>query len=349
MDIAKRFETNPILRPADVPASRKVLRVECVFNPGAFRWRGRIGLLMRVAERPVQRDGVVAGAVLDGSAADGIHKMEFDPSDGSLDTSDPRLIVHGGCTYLSTLSHLRLAWSTDGERFEPAAEPTLVGCGPLERYGIEDCRVTEIDGTFYLTYTQVSAAGVGVGLAVTRDWREFDRHGTILPPANKDCVIFDRKLGGEFVCLHRPAGVEIGGPYIWLARSKDLIHWGRHECVARTRPGRWDEQRIGAGAAPVRTEHGWLEIYHGADGNQRYGLGAMLLDLADPARVLARSEEPIMEPVTDYEREGFFGNVVFTCGHVVDGDRLTIYYGAADRVICGAHLSIRQILHTLGR
>ena len=349
MDIAERFETNPIVRPADVPPSGDGMAVECVLNPGAFRWQGRTGLLMRVAERPVQRDGVVIGAERDGSAAGGIRRVEFDASDPRLDTSDPRFIVHGGRTYLSTLSHLRLAWSGDGVCFEPVDEPTLVGSGPLERYGIEDCRVTEIDGTFYLTYTQVSAAGTGVGLAVTRDWRRFDRRGTILPPANKDCAIFDRKIGGEFVCLHRPTGVALGGSHIWLARSKDLIHWGRHECVAQTRPGRWDELRIGAGAAPIRTEHGWLAIYHGADGDQRYGLGAMLLDLDSPARVLARSEEPIMEPVTDYEREGFFGNVVFTSGHVVDGDQLTIYYGAADEAICGARLSIRRILQTLGR
>jgi predicted GH43/DUF377 family glycosyl hydrolase len=110
----------------------------------------------------------------------------------------------------------------------------------------------------------------------------------------------------------------------------------------------WDAARVGAGAAPIRTPEGWLEIYHGATVNPtRYCLGAMLLDLEEPWKVLARSTEPIMEPITDYERVGFFGNVVFTNGQLVDGDELTIYYGASDSVICGARFSIDEILRTL--
>lgn len=110
----------------------------------------------------------------------------------------------------------------------------------------------------------------------------------------------------------------------------------------------WDSARVGAGAPPIRTEKGWLEIYHGADENNRYCLGALLLDLDDPSIVLARSDEPIMEPKEEYEKVGFFGDVVFTNGHLVDGDNLTIYYGASDEVICGAEFSISRILETLG-
>jgi len=109
----------------------------------------------------------------------------------------------------------------------------------------------------------------------------------------------------------------------------------------------WDSQRVGAGAAPVRTEAGWLEIYHGADHNSRYCLGALLLDLEEPWKVLARSREPIMEPTADYEQTGFFGQVVFSNGHVRDADRLTVYYGACDSVICGADFSIAEILQSL--
>jgi predicted GH43/DUF377 family glycosyl hydrolase len=136
---------------------------------------------------------------------------------------------------------------------------------------------------------------------------------------------------------------------MWIAESPDLVHWGNHRCLAHTRPGKWDSARLGAGAAPVRTTEGWLEIYHGADPDNRYCLGALLLDLEQPWKVLARSEEPIMEPSFDYEQNGFFGKVVFTNGHVVDGDTLTIYYGASDSVICGARLSIQQILQSLGK
>jgi predicted GH43/DUF377 family glycosyl hydrolase len=110
----------------------------------------------------------------------------------------------------------------------------------------------------------------------------------------------------------------------------------------------WDSARVGGGAAPIRTSDGWLVIYHGADANNRYCLGALLLDLQSPATVIARSQQPIMEPIAEYEQVGFFGNVVFTNGHVVDGDELTIYYGASDSVICGAKFSIRQILQSLG-
>lgn len=117
--------------------------------------------------------------------------------------------------------------------------------------------------------------------------------------------------------------------------------------MATTRNGRWDSARIGAGAPPVKTEKGWLEIYHGADENNRYCLGALLLDLDDPSKVIARSEEPIMEPSAPYELDGFFGNVVFTNGHIVEGDKLTVYYGSCDEVICGAEFSVSEILATL--
>ena len=113
---------------------------------------------------------------------------------------------------------------------------------------------------------------------------------------------------------------------------------------AQSREGYWDSARLGAGAAPIRTAEGWLEIYHGATKENRYCLGALLLDLDEPWRVIARSETPIMEPLASYEQEGFFGQVIFTNGHLVDGDNLTLYYGAADSVICAAQISIADIL-----
>jgi predicted GH43/DUF377 family glycosyl hydrolase len=169
----------------------------------------------------------------------------------------------------------------------------------------------------------------------------------ILPPHNKDCALFEEQIGGKYYALHRPSSPELGGNYIWLAESTDLVHWGRHRCLAHSREGCWDSARVGAGAAPIRTSEGWLEIYHGATKENRYCLGALLLDFDEPWRVLARSEEPIMEPLAPYEREGFFGQVIFTNGHLVEGDRLTIYYGAADSVICAASFSIQNILASL--
>jgi predicted GH43/DUF377 family glycosyl hydrolase len=109
----------------------------------------------------------------------------------------------------------------------------------------------------------------------------------------------------------------------------------------------WDSARVGAGAAPIRTDQGWLEIYHGANKENRYCLGAMLLDINDPSKVIARTDEPIMEPIATYEQTGFFGNVIFTNGHIIEGDQIKIYYGASDEVICGAELSISEILSNL--
>ena len=345
-DIAKRFAENPILRPADIRPSIAGMKVECLLNPGVFRFNGKTWLLLRVAERPEQKPGTTSFPILDATGE--LQILEFDNADPKLNRADPRIISYDGKDYLTTMSHLRLVASTDGINFrEDQSYPAMLGQGELESYGIEDCRVTQIGDTYYLTFTQVSEHGVGVGLRSTTDWREIRQHGMILPPHNKDCAVFSERVGGKYYALHRPSSQFIGGNYIWLAESPDLVHWGRHRCIAHSRAGFWDSARIGAGAAPIRTPQGWLEIFHGADGNHRYCLGALLLDLESPWKVLARSREPIMEPVAEYERTGFLGNVVFTNGHVVQGDAVTIYYGASDSVICGARLSIQEILDTL--
>lgn len=342
-----RFAQNPILTTQDIEPSNPGLVVECVLNPGVFSFAGQTWLLLRVAERPRQQEGLISFPVMQ---EDGSMKiLEFAKDDPKLDLSDARMVRHNGTTYLSTISHLRLVSSHDGIHFsEPENQPTKIfGQDMLETFGIEDCRVSLIEGSYYLTYTQVSENGVGVGLMRTCDWVNFERKGMILPPHNKDCSLFEEKIGDRYYALHRPSGVDVGGNFIWIASSPDLVHWGGHRCILRTREGMWDCARVGAGAAPIKTKDGWLEIYHGADFNHRYCLGAVLLDLDDPSKVLARSQEPLFEPVTDYETRGFFGNVVFTNGHLVDGDEITMYYGASDEVICGAKLSIEEILESL--
>ena len=347
-DRARRFARNPLLRPQDVKPSLEGLQVECLLNPGAFRYQGKTALLLRVAERPQQKEGRVSTPILDPQATGGIRILEMSRDDPALvEEDDPRAFTYQGQTYLTTLSHLRLAWSEDGVNFRVDESPTLLGQGALESFGIEDCRVTEIEGRFYLTYTAVSPYGIGVAMSSTADWQHFMHHGMIIPPTNKDAALFPEKIGDSYYLLHRPSGFGIGGNYIWLSRSPDLLHWGEHTCLAVTRPGMWDAARIGAGASPVRTTEGWLEIYHGADEQHRYCLGALLLDADNPGKVLARSREPIMEPIMDYEKTGFFGNVIFTNGTIVDGDQITLYYGASDEVVCGAILSIEEIMRTL--
>ncbi|RZJ26246.1 MAG: glycosidase, partial [Flavobacterium sp.] len=249
---------------------------------------------------------------------------------------------------LTTLSHLRLVCSDDGVRFyEPEGYFPITGIGPLEQFGIEDCRVVQFEDTYHLTYTAVSGNGVGVGLRKTKDWKQFENLGMIISPHNKDCAIFEEKIDGKYYALHRPSGVGIGGNYIWLAESPDGVHWGNHRCIVKTRPQLWDSARVGAGAAPIKTERGWLEIYHGANKENYYCLGGFLMDLNNPSKVISRTTQPIMVPTENYELSGFFGQVVFTNGHIVNGDELTIYYGAADEFVCGARFSISEILSML--
>lgn len=342
-DIAERLKENPLLAPEQIPPGAHGMEVTCLLNPGAFRFAGKTWLVMRVAERPAQKMGITSFPVLD--VHEGVKVLSFDNADPRLDLADPRVIRYDGQDYLTTMSHLRLVASDDGIHFsEPEAAPPLFGEGNLETFGIEDCRVTEIEGTYYLTYTQVSEHGVGVGLRSTQDWKTFQRQGMIFPPHNKDCALFPQKIGDRYYALHRPSSPELGGNYIWIAESPDLEHWGNHRCIAHTRRNLWDSARVGAGAAPIRTERGWLEIYHGADHKNRYCLGVLLLDLNEPWKVVARSTEPVMEPSTPYERSGFFGEVIFTNGHIVDGDTVTVYYGAADSVICAARFSINALL-----
>ncbi len=347
-DLASRFESNPIFKPSDLQPSRDSLEVECVLNPGAFEYQGKIGLLLRVAERPRRREGVLSVPILSSRNAGEIEVIDFDRSDPELSLRDPRIFTYKGRTYLTTLSHLRLAWSDDGRRFTAEKSPAVTGQGPLEIYGIEDCRVTKFDGRYFLTYSAVSPCGVGIGMARTEDWVNFTHMGMVFPPDNKDCALFDRKIGGNYAALHRPANYHIIGRHIWISVSPDLVHWGEYKCLAMTRPGMWDSERVGAGGPPIYTERGWLVIYHGADESSRYCLGALLLDRDDPSKVLARSEEPIMEPRESYELHGFLGNVVFSNGHIVDGDTIILYYGSSDTVVCGATVSIEKILGTLG-
>ena len=347
-DLAQRFPENPILRPSDLKPSIDGIHIACLLNPGVFRFEGKIWMLVRVAERPEQSEVIVSFPILTETGETKIMEIALDDAD--LIATDARVVRYKGVDYLTTLSHLRLLCSEDGIRFyEPQGFPKLFGQGILQTFGIEDCRVTHIEDKYYLTFTSVSESGVGVGMRTTSDWKNFESHGMILPPHNKDCAIFEEKIGGKFFMLHRPSSVDIGGNFIWLAESPDRIHWGNHKCIVKTRPNSWDSARVGAGASPIKTEQGWLEIYHGANAAHQYCLGAFLMDLDDPSKVLARTEDPIMVPSEAYELTGFFGHVVFTNGHILqdDGDTLIVYYGAADEVICGAKFSLREILAAL--
>lgn len=323
-----------------------------VLNPAAVAFGDEILLLLRVAEMPIQTSQKVLVPILDeeGAGSYPLRNLEFGKDAGDLDMSDPRVVKHEGRTYLTSISHLRLARSRDGVRFSIDPQPTIPPLGALEAFGIEDARITQIDEVYYINYTAASSHGIVTALIETRDWKTFTRHGTIFHPQNKDVAIFPEQIGGKYFALHRPDANGFEKPSIWLASSPDLIHWGHHTHLISPRPGYWDAIRIGGGAPPIRTNEGWLEIYHGVSADGHYALGALLLDLENPAIVLGRSEQPILEPDAPYEQDGFFANTVFCNGLVQDPgapDRLKLYYGAADRCVAMAEGCVDDLLNSL--
>jgi len=344
-----RNSHNPLLTPADVVPSRPDFEVIGAFNAGVTVYQDEVLLLVRVAERPRERvAGVVLCPHLDTDGQLIVEQIALDDPD--YDTHDPRMMVHRrtGQLLLTSMSHLRLARSRDGIHFDIASQPWLMPQPPYESYGIEDARITCIEGTYYVNYSAVGPQGIATGLVRTPDFHHIERMGIILPPANRDVTILPARIGGQFICYHRPMPGTFGGLNIWAAASPDLVHWGDHRLLLTQRHAGWESGRIGGGAPPLWTEAGWLSIYHAADNDNRYCLGAFVTDLKDPMRLLARSESPILVPEASYEVEGFFGQVVFTCGAIADGDRLRVYYGAADESMALAEGSLSAVLASLG-
>ena len=244
-----------------------------------------------------------------------------------------------------------LARSDDGFHFSvdphPAMEPSDIE--PFRTYewrGIEDPRITKIDGVFYIMYTAYSQYGPCLAIAKTTTFTEFERIGIISEPENKDGVLFPKKIGGRFARLDRP---HAGLGNIWISYSEDLIMWGDSRVVMTGGDGGWDSDRVGASVPPIETPEGWLEIYHGVkltSGGPVYRLGVVLLDLEDPSKVMKRSAVPILSPREYYERVGDVGNVVFSCGAIEDDVRgdLRVYYGAGDTAICVGTTTIKELI-----
>jgi len=344
---AFRCPHNPIIEPKDVKPSRDDFEVIGVFNAGVTRFEDEVILLLRVAERPISKHpDITLTAVYDVAKGEIVTK-EFSKGNPDNDFSDPRLIITPAQTYLTSISHLRLACSEDGTHFEVEDTPAISPVNDYETFGLEDPRISLIDGTYYINYVGVSPLGVTTCLISTTDFTSFQRHGVIFCPDNKDVVLFPERLDGKYYALHRPVSPLFGKQEIWIAESPDLCCWGNHRYLMGPRPGYWDEIKIGASAVPFKINQGWLEVYHGADRNNRYCLGAVLLDSEKLWKVIARTEKPIFEPQADYECNGFFGNVVFSCGLLCEDDKLKIYYGAADTVICYAELSLKETIESL--
>lgn len=343
----KKFTNNPLVRPEEVIPSRPDFEVLGAFNPGATMYEGHPLLLVRVAERPLPKPGSVATAFVHPESGE-IEPMYISRQDPELEMCDPRIFRYQGRNYLTSISHFRVARTTGDGHFEIARRPSDLPSSPYESFGVEDARITRTGNWYYLTYSAVSSMGVLARMSRTKNFSDFEPLGNIFAPDNKDVAIFPERIGGRYYAFHRPSHKHLGEPSLWLASSTNLRDWGEHEFLIGPRPGKWDCERVGCGAAPIRTGEGWLQLYHGSDENVRYCTGALLLDLEVPAKVLARSEEPFLVPEEDYECTGFMPNVVFHSGLVQSGkDELTLYYGAADDKVCGATVSISAVLASL--
>lgn len=255
------------------------------------------------------------------------------------------------------ISHLSVARSADGVggwTIDP--EPLLAPAAGIESelWGFEDARVVWISelSRWVITCTAYGPPGPRVFMATAEDFRSVERHGVVGDRDDKNAALLPERIGGRWVMLHRPmlAG---GGGEILASRSHDLRAWSPPELVLRPRAGAWwDSLRVGIGPPPIRTERGWLLIYHGVKetvAGTLYRVGLALLDGDEPTRVIGRAEEWVLSPSEPYERQGDVPNTVFPCGAVVDAGEVRLYYGAADSTICLATARLDDLLDAVER
>jgi beta-1,4-mannooligosaccharide/beta-1,4-mannosyl-N-acetylglucosamine phosphorylase len=212
-----------------------------------------------------------------------------------------------------------------------------------------DPRVTWLEDRWYVTWCN-GYQGPTIGIGHTFDFETFTQLDNAFLPFNRNGVLFPRQVGGSYLMLSRPSdsGHTPFGD-IYLSESPDLVHWGRHRFVMGPRPWTWESTKVGAGPTPIETAEGWLLIYHGVLTSCNgfvYSMGAALLHLDEPWRVIARRRDYLLSPQVGYEQIGDVPNVVFPCAALVDraADRLTIYYGAADTVTCMAHGRLSEVI-----
>lgn len=271
--------------------------------------------------------------------------------------------VKHGDTYLLLLrvedlkghSHLTLARSPDGYEFQVDSRPWVTPSGepnyrPYERFGVEDPRITPFeDGDYYVTYTAYGPFGPRVGIGRTRDFEEFERIALITEPDNKDAVLLPEKINDRYVLLDRPCGYQGGSGSIWITYSPDCVHWGRARALHHPSPG-WASSKLGMSTGVLKTEEGWLGLYHGVrktGAGILYRIGALLLDVEDPEHLIGYSEEFVFGPEAPYERAGDVPNVVFPCGWIREpDDTIKMYYGAADTCIAMAESSVDTLVQT---
>ena len=325
----ERFEANPILRPDP----NHLWETKAVFNPAAIYEDGKVHILYRAIG---ETDVSVLGYA---SSLDGLHIHE------RLD--QPAYVPRESFEGVNP-SHPYIS------------EPTGIftsGGGGLG--GCEDPRLTRIGEQVYMTYVaydghshpRVALSSIHIDNFLKQKW-DWKKPVLISPPyiVDKNACILPEKINGKYVIFHRVF------PNILIDFVDDLdfdgkTRWltGQYKIPTRALSSDWDSLKVGCGPPPLKTKDGWLLIYQavGANDESRYKIGAMLLDLNDPTKVLARTKQPILEPVATYENEGCKSGVVYPCGAVIINDRLFIYYGGADMVICVASTKLNHFLEEL--
>ena len=248
---------------------------------------------------------------------------------------------------LNGRSILGYAESCDGFSFEVSPDPFMTSVNTYEEYGVEDPRIVKVEDEYLITYSAYSRYGVRIGLAKTKNFKDIETVSYITQPDMRNVVIFPEKINGYYVRLDRPHS-EIHKWSIWVSYSKDLIYWGNSEVAMSPCQYHWDEMKIGPGAPVIKTNKGWLNIYHGVFETMAgavYRLGVALHDLEDPSKVLGIGDSWILEPEDAWERTGYVPNVVFSCAAVPEDDgTVKIYWGGADTVMCVGVANIDELV-----
>lgn len=376
---------NPLLIPEkDYEVNGNVPNV--VFPSGAFIKEGEVFVSYGAADTTCclakcRLDNLLEELIIDGQRRKKLQRFEENPiitpipelAWESRATFNPTAIYEDGKVHLiyramsqDNTSVLGYATSRDGFHItERLTYPIYVPREdfekkrkPYENSGCEDPRITKIGDRLYMTYAafdgaspfRVALTSILVDDFLHHRWN-WEKPKLISQPevGNKNACLFEKKIKGKYIFLHRL------GSSIWIDAVQDLNFaegkWLGGEILANPRKDKWDNVRIGAAASPIETKKGWLLLYHGlSEPGKKYKVGAMLLDLADPTKVIARTEESIFEPEMPYEIEGQVSNVVFPCGAVTIGNELLVYYGGGDEVVGVATMPLDTLLtELLGR
>lgn len=370
-------EERILVRPEDITPSDKKLEVVGTLNPGAARLKnGNIILYVRVIEKLIkdESDDYYYSPRCRGGGKCKIFIDRF-KKEHAESKSEVDIVFKDGTKRLTFISHLRkVILDVSGLKvLSIDKKPSFGGMTEEGELGVEDARIVKFGNRYYMTYVSLSRLGnISTSLAESYDCVHWKRKGTMFREQNKDVVLFPEKINGKYVAFNRPEGnFQFTPPKIWISYSDNLKLWGESRPIKLSEKGMWDYARTGAGPPPIKTEKGWLLIYHGVSnkkimGNSKfniiekilhkeeetnsvYSVGAALFDLDRPQKLIVKTPRPILTPRKKYEKEGFVENVIFPTGIVLTRghNNILLYCGAGDTVTTVKKISLNDILNAL--